>query len=87
MVLADAEDVEPDLVGQLDLLDQVAQAHLGRQRHPALRIARHIGKGVQTEFNHGSDSPQPTSLRPYSPTPTTRRPAPDDGWPGSPRRR
>ena len=26
VVLADAEDVEPDLVGQLDLLDQVAQA-------------------------------------------------------------
>jgi hypothetical protein len=25
VVLADAEDVEPDLVGQLDLLDQVAQ--------------------------------------------------------------
>ena len=25
VVLADAEDVEPDLVGQLDLLEQVAQ--------------------------------------------------------------
>ena len=25
MVLADPEDVEPDLVGELDLLDQVAQ--------------------------------------------------------------
>ena len=25
VVLADAEDVEPDLVGELDLLDQVAQ--------------------------------------------------------------
>ena len=26
VVLADAEDIEPDLVGQLDLLEQVAHA-------------------------------------------------------------
>ena len=30
VVLADAEDVEPDLVGQLDLLEQVAQPLLRR---------------------------------------------------------
>ena len=30
VVLADAEDVEPDLVGELDLLDEVREALLGR---------------------------------------------------------
>jgi hypothetical protein len=35
VVLADAEHVEPDLVGELDLLDQVAQP-----RAPAARRAR-----------------------------------------------
>ncbi len=34
VVLADAEDVEPDLVGELDLLDQVA--------HPLPRRARTV---------------------------------------------
>ena len=32
VVLADAEDVEPHLVGELDLLDQVAQPLLGADR-------------------------------------------------------
>ncbi len=31
MVLADAEDVESNLVGELDLLDEVAQPLLGRR--------------------------------------------------------
>ena len=35
VVLADAEDVEPDLVGELDLLDQVAQPLRGADRLPA----------------------------------------------------
>ena len=34
VVLADAEDVEPDLVGEHRLLDQVAQALRGRDRPP-----------------------------------------------------
>ena len=35
MVLADAEDVQPDLVGQLDLLDQVAQPLLRAMTRPS----------------------------------------------------
>ena len=35
VVLADAEDVEPDLVGELDLLDEVAHALLALMRRPA----------------------------------------------------
>ena len=35
VVLADPEDVEADLVGELDLLDQVAQALLGADDRPA----------------------------------------------------
>ena len=46
VVLADAEDVETDLVGQLDLLDQVAQALtrcLGHARHHAgLELAERV---------------------------------------------
>ena len=40
VVLADAEDVEPDLVGELDLLDQVAQPLRRVDRVPARRIRR-----------------------------------------------
>ena len=45
VVLADAEDVEPDLVGQLDLLDQVPQ--------PLLRadFRRQLREGVDPEFH------------------------------------
>ena len=69
VVFSDTEDIEPDLVGQLDLLNQMAHAHIGRQRDARLRVARDIGKGIQTEFNHGSD------LRPYTPhNPTPPRP-------------
>ncbi len=47
MVLADAEDVESDLVGQFDLLQQV--------RHPLFDRERRIGQlteRVDAEFHH-----------------------------------
>ena len=42
MVLADAKDVQPDLIGQLDFGHQLA--------HPRFRArtARHFHKGVET---------------------------------------
>jgi hypothetical protein len=45
VVLADAEDVEADLVGQHDLLEEVA--------HPPRRVdpGSHVGEGVQTELH------------------------------------
>ena len=46
VVLADAEDVEADLVGELDLLDEVAQALGGADRPARLRVGRHLGERV-----------------------------------------
>jgi hypothetical protein len=51
VVLADAEHVEPDLVGELDLLDQVAQALLGRDRLPAGGIGGALAEGVDAELD------------------------------------
>ena len=51
VVLADAEDVEPDLVGELHLLDEVPQP-LGRaDRPPRLRVGRHLGERVDPELH------------------------------------
>jgi len=38
VVLADAEDVEPDLVGQFDLFQQAPQPLLGRHRPAQRRV-------------------------------------------------
>ena len=51
MVLADAEDVEPDLVGKRCLLDQVAQALRGRDRAARCRVGGELREGVETEFH------------------------------------
>ena len=52
VVLADAEDVEPDLVGERRLLDQVAQALRGRHRPARDRVGGELREGVEAEF-HG----------------------------------
>ncbi|ESZ01076.1 hypothetical protein X738_05595 [Mesorhizobium sp. LNHC209A00] len=49
MVFAEAEDVEPDLVGEFDLLDQVAQP-LMRADGARTRLRADVGEGVETEF-------------------------------------
>ena len=46
VVLADAEDVEPDLVGELDLLEQVAQPLLG-----ADLVRGQLREGVEPELH------------------------------------
>ncbi len=51
MVLADPEDVEPDLVGERRLLDQVAQTLRGRDRPSRGRVGRELREGVETEFH------------------------------------
>ena len=38
MVLADSEDIEPNLVGVFDLLDEVAQALRCAERPAAVRV-------------------------------------------------
>jgi hypothetical protein len=51
-MLAEPKDIEPDLVGQFDLLDQVLEP-LGRLRTFApARIGVHVGKGIKAQF-HG----------------------------------
>ena len=52
VVLADPEDVEPDLVGERRLLDQVAQPLCGRDRPARDRVGGELREGVETEF-HG----------------------------------
>jgi hypothetical protein len=58
MVLTDAEDVEADLVGQLDLLEEVVQ--------PLCRgdLRTDVGEGVETEFHRRFlSSPFATDVR------------------------
>ncbi len=52
VVLADAEDVEPDLIRELDLLDEVAQALPGRDRAPCRRVGGHLAEAVEADL-HG----------------------------------
>jgi hypothetical protein len=69
VVLADAEDVEADLVGQRDLLQQVAQ--------PPRRIdlGSDVGEGVEAEFHLRFLSAR-ICLRTTSPTSAGRATAP-----------
>ena len=64
VVLADAEDVEPDLIGELDLLDQVAQALRGADHPPGSRVGRQLGERVDPELHLScSDSAAPLAER------------------------
>ena len=49
-MLAEAEHVEADLVGKLDLLDQVAQP-LMRADVAGTFFRADVGEGVETEFH------------------------------------
>jgi len=51
VVLADAEHVEADLVGELDLLEQVAQPLRRRDRPAGCRVGRHFREGVDAQFH------------------------------------
>ena len=52
-MLTDAEHREPDLVGQGDLLEQVAQPPPGIKGFSGRRIGSVLDKGVDADF-HGS---------------------------------
>ena len=51
VMLADAEDVEPDLVGELDLLDQVAEPLTRADGRPGRRIRGRLAEGVDAELH------------------------------------
>src|SRR5262249_14633525 len=51
VVLAHAEHVEPDLVGELDLLDEVPQALLRRDQLPAGRVGGPLPEAVDAELD------------------------------------
>src|SRR3954462_8211779 len=51
MMLADAEDVEAELVGELDLLEQVREALLRRDRSARARVGSRLREGVDAEFH------------------------------------
>jgi hypothetical protein len=52
VVLAEAEDIEPDLVGEFDLLDLVTQPLPGIERAAGARIYPGLAEGVDAEL-HG----------------------------------
>ena len=53
VVLADAEHIEADLVGQLDLFDQVAQPLRRVDGLPGRRIGRGFRECVDADFHAG----------------------------------
>ena len=58
VVLADAEHVEPDLVGELDLLDEVAEALRRSQRLARDRVGRELRERVDAELHPRMLSPR-----------------------------
>ena len=63
MVLADAEGVEADLIGQHGLLDDLAQ-HAGVRLQADDRIEGDVAEGVDTEGERGSHAIDCTARRP-----------------------
>ena len=51
MVFAEREDVEPELVGEFDLLEQVLETLFRARRLAGYRIDADIGERVETEFH------------------------------------
>ena len=51
VVLADAEDVEPELIRELDLLEQIGQPLLLRDRPARLRIGRAVGERIEAKLH------------------------------------
>ncbi len=51
VMLAHAEDVETDVVGELDLLDQIVKTLLGGHRVSGARIRRGLREGIDAELH------------------------------------
>jgi hypothetical protein len=51
VMLAEAEHVQADLIRQLDLLDEIAQALCGGEPMTGGSILRQLTKGIDTEFH------------------------------------
>jgi len=49
VVFSDSKDIEPDLIGELDLFDQFAQALRWGERPAVLRVCR--GKTINADLN------------------------------------
>ena len=79
VMLADAEDVEADLVGQLDLLDQLAQiggrpvSDPSRRHRVALRSCRHLSPSLILSMHYPCVR-QPTAVSPAWPVARPRAP-------------
>ena len=52
-MLADAEHLQADLIGQLDLLHQVAQPLRRAQDLPGGRVRRVLDEGIDANFHGG----------------------------------
>ncbi len=52
-MLADAEHLEADLIGQLDLLHQVAQPLRRARDLPGGRVRRVLDEGIDANFHGG----------------------------------
>ena len=56
-MFTDAEDVQAELVGELDLLQQVPHPLLGTDRLPGLRVGVELREGVEADLHAHSMVP------------------------------
>ena len=61
VMFTDAEDVQAELVGELDLLQQVPHPLLGTDRLPGLRVGVELREGVEADLHVHTDAPTPAS--------------------------
>src|SRR5690349_11180464 len=61
MMLADTVHIEPDLIGELDLLDEITQALRGSDRTTGLRIRGDLRERIDSDLHVGA--PQSIGLR------------------------
>ena len=64
VVLADAEHVQADLVGELDLLQEVGQPLLGAGRAAGRRVPQDVAEGVDAQFHAPLPSSSEASILP-----------------------
>ena len=81
MVLADAERVEAELVGEHRLLDDVAE-HAGLRLERAVRRERDVAEGIEAEFESFCHSPSSLSRGTARCRPSPIAPARLDDRPG-----
>ena len=63
VMFTDAEDIQAELVGELDLLQQIPHPLLGADRLPGLRVGVELCEGVETDLHAPSMVPHPPAAQ------------------------